>query len=108
VDQFADTSVLPQSDKIGDWDLEINRATIGHFNGKKQYAIEIDPSEKCLCVNRNGDCKKHKVVNKGARLTFQEMERMAEGGSILYEPAAPSFSLARGIVFVDRLIRKTG
>jgi len=108
VDQFGDTSALTQSDKIGDWELEINRARVGHFNGKKQYAIEVDGKAPCTCQNRNGTCKRHKVVNKGARLTFQEMERMAAGEEILYEPAAPSFSLARGIVFTDRLIRKTG
>lgn len=108
VDQFGDTRALQQSDKIGDWELEINRARVGHFNGKKQYGIEIDGKAPCTCPERKGTCKRHKVVNKGARLTFQEMERMATGEEILYEPIAPSFSLARGIVFTDRLIRKTG
>lgn len=108
VGQFADTSCLPQSDTIGDWDLEIERAPIAHFCGKKLYAIVTNSAEKCGCDSRNGGCKRHKVVTKGARLTFKEVEKMAAGESILYEPAAPSFSLARGIVFTDRLLRKTG
>jgi len=108
VDQWADTKVLPQSDKIGDWEREISRAPVGHFCGKKLYAIELDPAKKCACETRNGECPKHKVVTKGARLTFKEVEKLAAGDEILYEPAAPSFSLARGIVFTDRLLRKTG
>lgn len=108
VGQFADTSCLPQSDKIGDWDEEITRAPIAHFCGKKLYAITLDPLAKCSCEARNGQCKKHKVVTKGARLTYKEVEKLAAGETVLYEPAAPSFSLARGIVFTDRYIRSTG
>lgn len=108
VGQHADTSVLPQSDKIGDWDVEINRAPIGHFCGKKLYAIDIDPSKSCGCATRNGKCERHKVVTKGARLTYKEVEKLANGESILYEPEAPSFSLARGPIFTDRTLRKTG
>ncbi len=107
VDQFADTSVLPQSDKIGDWELEISRAPIGHFCGKKLYAITTDPAKKCGCESRNGQCEKHKVVTKGGRLTYKEMEKLASGEEVFYEPAAPSFSLARGIKFVDRTFRRT-
>jgi hypothetical protein len=47
------------------------------------------------------------VVTKGARLTFKEMEAITAGEEIMYEPQAPSFSLANGIGFIDRRIRKT-
>lgn len=107
VDQFADTSSLPQSNKIGDWEKEIDRAPVGHFAGKKLYAIETDPAAKCTCDARDGGCKRHKVVTKGARLTYKEVERIVAGEEILYEPAAPSFSLANGIGFIDRTIRRT-
>jgi len=108
IGQFGDPSVLPQSDKLGDWELEIDRAPIGHFCGKKLYAITLDEKLKCSCETRNGQCKKHKVVTKGARLTYKEVEKLANGEEVLYEPMAPSFSLARGIVFTDRTLRKTG
>lgn len=108
IGQFGNTSLLPQSDKIGDWELELDCVPVGHFCGKKLYAIVMAPGEKCSCETRNGGCKRHKVVTKGARLTFKEVEKIAIGESVLYEPAAPSFSLARGIVFTDRLLRKTG
>lgn len=107
VDQFADPNILPQTDKIGDWEKEIDRAPVGHFAGKKLYAIEINPAEKCTCNERNGSCKRHKVVTKGARLTYNEVVRVVAGEEILYEPAAPSFSLANGINFIDRTIRRT-
>lgn len=107
VTQFANVSKLPQSDEIGDWECEINRAPTGHFCGKKLYAIDIDVSKKCRCVERDGHCPRHKVVTKGARLTFKEIEAIASGEEILYEPQAPSFSLANGIGFIDRRIRKT-
>lgn len=107
VTQFADTSKLSQTDKIGDWEKEIARAPVGHFGGKKLYAIDIDPTAKCMCEERNGSCKRHKVVTKGARLTYKEVERIVNGEEILYQPAAPSFSLANGINFTDRLIRRT-
>lgn len=106
VTQFADTSSLSQTDKIGDWEREIHRAPVGHFVRKKTYAIDIDPAAKCMCDERNGTCKRHKVVTKGARLTYKEVVRLVNGEEILYQPAAPSFSLANGIGFVDRIIRR--
>lgn len=123
--QFADGSRLPQTDKIGDWEKEIDRAPVGHFCGKKLYAILLPPEEKCgcgsktlapdhkrkvhkcSCQERNGFCPLHKVVTKGARLTYKEIEAISSGEEILYEPQAPSFSLANGIGFIDRRIRKT-
>lgn len=107
VTQFADTSSLSQTDKIGDWEREITRAPVGHFGGKKLYAIDIEPAAKCTCEDRNGSCKRHKVVTKGARLTFKEVEKIVNGEEILYQPAAPSFSLANGINFTNRLLRRT-
>lgn len=107
VTQFANTAALPQSDKIGDWEMEIERAPIGHFGGKKLYAIDINPNEKCSCELRAGMCDRHKVVTKGARLTFKEVKRIVDGDDIKYEPAAPSFSLVRGVKFIDRTLRKT-
>lgn len=107
VDQFANFAALPQSNKIGDWEREITDARIGHFAGKKLYAIEVDPAAKCRCNERNGSCKRHKVVTKGARLTYNEVERIVAGEKVLYHPKAPSFSIANGIDFIDRTIRRT-
>jgi len=92
---------------LGDWEREIDRAPMGYFAGKKLYAIDLGGKEKCTCDDRKGACKRHKVVTKGARLTFSEVKRVVQGENILYSPAAPSFSLANGIDFIDRNIRRT-
>lgn len=105
--QFANTATLSQTDKIGDWEKEIDRAPVGYFGGKKLYAIETDPKAKCQCESRKGICPRHKVVTKGARLTYKEVQRLVNGEEIAYLPSAPSFSLARGINFCDRTLRKT-
>ena len=107
LDQFADTSGLPVSDKIGDWELEIKNAPTGLFAGKKQYAIDKDPSKPCKCSNTEMGCERHKVVSKGARLTFKDMEKLIVGETIEYRSAAPTFSIANGIDFVVRNIRRT-
>jgi len=107
VDQFADTSCLKISDTIGDWELEIKKAPIAHFSGKKQYAIEKDPSKPCKCANTEMACERHKVVSKGARLTFKDVEKLIEGEIIEYKSAAPTFSIANGVNFVVRNMRRT-
>lgn len=103
----ADTSILPTANRIGDWDLEVDNAPIAHFAGKKLYAIDLGNGASCTCNNVKG-CKRHKVVTKGGRLTFREMERVADGETVLYEAPAPSFSIARGNHFISRNIRATG
>lgn len=108
VKEGTDTSGLVQQKRLGDWELEIKGAPVAHFAGKKLYAIELDPKKPCHCGDSQNKCEKHKVVTKGARLTFKEMERLAAGETILYSQEAPSFSIARGeIGFQTRKIRST-
>lgn len=108
VAEEADTSCLALSDKIGDWELEIANAPIAHFAGKKLYAIEKNPKASCTCNHPDIACERHKVVTKGARLSFRDMENLVNGEIIKYDASAPSFSLARGKpFFVERKIRKT-
>jgi DNA polymerase elongation subunit (family B) len=107
VAEGANTSGLKISNDIGDWELEISKAPLAHFGGKKLYAIEKDPSEPCHCNHPDLDCKRHKVVTKGAKLTFRDMENLVNGETIHYESKAPSFSLARGPHFIVRDIVRT-
>lgn len=100
-------SALPQSEAMGDWGIEIANSRIAHFAGKKLYAIELDPKKQCTCGNPMEACKKHKVVTKGARLTFKDMEKIVNGETVIYEPQAPTYSIARGIEFIPRKIRRT-
>ncbi len=100
-------SALSISENIGAWAVEENCARIGHFNGKKLYGVELSNGEPCTCGNQHKACKLHKIASKGARLTFKDMAAIAAGETIKYLPDAPSFSLANGIDFTDRLIRST-
>ncbi len=97
---------LPQDNAIGNWDHEIKNAPIGHFSGKKQYGIDLGNGKSCTC--QTGDCKRHKTASKGARLTFSDHEKLVKGDIIVYKSEAPSFSIANGIGFVQRSIRRTG
>jgi len=101
----ADISGLSRTNNLGDWGLEIENAPLGYFTGKKQYAIEIDPSKPCNCADNK--CKKHKVVSKGAKLVFRDFEKLMRGEKITYRQEAPTFSIARGIHFPIREIKST-
>ncbi len=107
---------LPQSDKLGDWELEIDKAPLAHFAGKKLYAIDYGNGKACKCGHPQDPCERHKVVTKGARVTFKQMAQITAGEEIIYEQQAPTFSLARGFslegndlsLFTKRKIRRTG
>lgn len=107
VTEGHNAAALPQSEAMGDWGVEIPLARIAHFAGKKLYAIEVDHKKPCSCGNPQEACKKHKVVTKGARLTFKEMEKIVKGETVIYEPQAPSYSIANGIGFIPRKIKRT-
>lgn len=79
------------SDGLGNWELEAecDYAAIG---GKKLYAFrKLDG--------------KFKIASKGVRLTPQEIIRIAQGETILYEPEAPTFSVKGGIKFTPRRVK---
>jgi hypothetical protein len=89
----ANYKALPMSEAIGDWAHE-GTGSIGHFCGKKLYAIRI-PGEK------------DKIASKGSKLTFEDMEQIAKGNSVVWRNEAPSFSIAGTSSFVVRSIRST-
>lgn len=108
VTEDADISSLTIGKAIGNWDLEMDRAPVAHFAGKKQYGIDKTGKGECHCGHPDKDCKRHKVVTKGARMTFRDMERLIAGETIHYESAAPSFSIGQGkVFFVKRDIVRT-
>ena len=108
VDKFSDLNVLPQSEKLGDWEKEAENCPIGYFVGKKLYGIDIGNSEKCGCNNplKKG-CKRHKIASKGGKLTFADFKRLIKGEKVLWQNPAPSFSIAGEPSYVVRSIRST-
>jgi hypothetical protein len=85
----ADLSRLPIGKELGDWDIEDRNSPIGHFAGKKLYAIMTSKKDKT-------GKPKEKMAHKGARLTFSEIARVTQGEVLSWRNAAPSFSILTG------------
>lgn len=105
-------SSLPQTDALGDWELEEASAPIGHFAGKKLYGValskvckafdpnDMDPQRRCNTCHVNethhGGHYKKKIASKGSKLFFDDLERIIHGETIRWESPAPSFSMRSG------------
>lgn len=109
VKRSVDLSMLDLSGRIGSWSVEIDNAPVGHFAGKKLYALDLANGKPCSCNDLMG-CKRHKVVTKGGKLTFSGMKNLANDPQAIetYYSPAPSFSIARGTHYIVRNIRATG
>jgi hypothetical protein len=79
-------------DRLGAWDVEAV-CDFGAIAGKKLYAARTVP---------NG---KYKTASKGVRLTADQIVKIARGGKVRYEPAAPTFSMKTGVRFTGRTIQ---
>lgn len=83
---------LDTGQALGQWNNE------GSYNeyaiaGKKLYAFF-------------GPRKKPKIASKGAKLTANQIRKIAKGGKVRYNNQAPTFSLG-GVSFVSREIKMT-
>jgi hypothetical protein len=90
----ANFDALSYTDALGDWEKEDMGSPIGHFGGKKLYAIQLS----------NG---KEKLATKGARLNFSDIVKIVNGDTILWENPAPTFSIDGSATFIHREIRRT-
>ncbi len=92
---------LPLGSTLGKWTDE---GTFSHWAvaGKKLYAFRYKKAPV-----KNGIKITHKTASKGAKLTAEQIERIADGAEITYKFEAPTFGL-RGKKFTVRKIRKTG
>ncbi len=79
--------------KLGAWKKEATGNSIA-IAGKKLYAL-FD-NEECV-----------KLATKGVRLEPNDIVRVAKGEVVLWENAAPSFSLMGEATFIKREVRKT-
>lgn len=95
---FSDDIVL--SENLGDWEVEneYDRVIMG---GKKLYAFH----KAGQSMNQPGAWK---VASKGARLTPNDLIRIAAGDTVTYKNIAPTFSAAKSKpTFIDRDIKST-
>ena len=83
---------IDMSGKLGSWDLEAE-CDYAAIAGKKLYAFrKLDG--------------KYKTASKGVRLEPSEIIEIAKGGTVLYVPEAPTFSIKQGTVkFQSRSIK---
>ena len=120
----CDLSAVNMGKELGQWELE-GEGEIGHFAGKKTYAIRMKERDK------TGEYV-YKIASKGCKITYDHMQaeinsargykdrdeydnalgfdrarRLVEGETIEIINPSPSFSLANGVRFVPRLIRAT-
>lgn len=78
--------------KLGAWKLEATGDTLA-IAGKKLYALK-------------SGAKLVKKAHKGALLNSDDIFRLARGGTAVWRNDAPSFSLAKGVSFVERELGK--
>jgi hypothetical protein len=76
---------------LGAWKLEGRGNTLA-IAGKKLYALR--DGGKCV-----------KSAHKGALLSDDEIFRIARGGVVSWKNDAPTFSLSKGVSFIDRKIQ---
>lgn len=96
----ANFDALSYTDVLGDWEIEDKNAPIGHFGGKKLYAITLSKKDKS---------GKHleKLATKGARLSYTDIEDIVNGKTVTWNNPAPTFSIDGSATFIVRKIRAT-
>lgn len=80
------------SDRLGQWEIEMDNIKKVAIGGKKLYA--------CF-----GD--KTKTASKGVKLSAKEIEAIASGEEIHYKFMAPIYSIKKPVSFLTRKIRQT-
>lgn len=105
-----DVSRLPIGKALGQWKLELECQRYA-VAGKKNYAFEatdtslMDYHAYDSRVEKTGHWK---IASKGARLTPEELVRVASGEKILYRPESPTYTITREQPrFINREIRMT-
>lgn len=87
-----DVSALEFGKELGQWELEAE-CDFGAIAGKKLYAFR--------------HAEGWKTASKGVKLSADEIVRVAQGEAVKFENDAPTFSVKRGLRFVDRTVRMT-
>lgn len=118
--ETAGASVM-QTDTLGGWKHEGDFDKAG-IAGKKLYVFRgapgwftLEDGKIVFCSAKPKGAKRlYKTASKGARLTKADLWKISAGGSVDYEPEAPSFSASRPIdwknpakSFINRTIVKT-
>ena len=103
------STTVETGNELGQWKHEgdFKRGAIG---GKKMYALEYTEEywQKLYQKAPPGEVpSRTKVATKGARLDFDQVEAIANGEEIIYNPQSPTFSVHHAPRYTQRKIRKT-
>lgn len=105
-----DVSKLTVGKELGQWKLELDCKRYA-VAGKKNYAFEATDSTIMEYYGYQSRVEKTgpwKIASKGARLTPEELVRVASGETITYRPESPTYTITRAQPrFINRDIRMT-
>ena len=90
-----------KGEALGQWSLEAPLDQI-HVAGKKLYAARIAIKN----FDGENESERWKTASKGARLTYDQIIRIAQGETVTWKKDAPAFSLRYGARFIERNIKK--
>lgn len=96
--------------ELGQWKLELKCERYA-VAGKKNYAFEASDhsiTDYHAYTSRLEKTGHWKIASKGARLTPEEMVKVASGEKVLYRPESPTYTITRQKPrFINREIRMT-
>lgn len=106
----VDVSQLSIGDELGQWKVELDCKKYA-VAGKKNYAFEaLDESIMKYHAFQSREAKTGhwKIASKGAKLTPEELLRVASGEIVTYRPESPTYSITHNEPkFINRVIRRT-
>ncbi len=115
-DSSSDISKLPQTDALGDWELE-DRAPIGYFAGKKLYGIKTSKGKPKIAskgsrlsnklITKIIDGEEIRYIEDDQDLAFEKIKSIAAGETVQWINHAPTFSIDGTAKFIHRNIRAT-
>lgn len=92
--------------ELGAWKFE-GAGTRLAIAGKKTYAC-FDDTKKCSCDVDPKKCQHHvKSATKGARIGYDEIVEVAEGGEVVFHKLAPTYKQDGRVDFISRRIKRT-
>jgi hypothetical protein len=100
--ETANFDALSYTKALGDWDIEERCAPVGHFGGKKLYAIRLSKTDP-----KTGKSLE-KIATKGSRLKFDDIVRIVNGETIEWKNDFPTFAIDGSATWITRKIRRTG
>lgn len=94
---------LKFDDELGNWKLDAVFTRMS-YGGKKLYAGNL---RRDFWEKKDGKLVKAKKAHKGAILTREQIEKIARGGTVIYERESPSMGILTGSRFIRRKIKAT-